>query len=51
MITKLEWESSPDLKSALLALSLVNLTGHKGSFAAGDTIQEYFNQILEAIVG
>jgi hypothetical protein len=43
MITKLEWESSPDLKSALWALSLVNLMGREGSFAAGDTIQEYFN--------
>jgi hypothetical protein len=51
MITKLEWESSPDLKSALLAVSLVNLTGREGSFAAGDTIQEYFNRILEAVVG
>ena len=51
MITKLEWESNPDLKSALLALSLVNLMGREGSFAAGDTIQEYFNRILEAVVG
>lgn len=51
MITKLEWESSPDLKSALLAVSLVNLTGREGSFSAGDTIQEYFNRILEAVVG
>jgi hypothetical protein len=49
MITKLEWESSPDLKSALLAISLVNLTGREGSFAAGDTIQEYFNRILEVL--
>lgn len=51
MITKLEGESSPDLKSALLAISLVNLTGREGSFAAGDTIQEYFNRIPEAVVG
>ena len=51
MITKLEWESGPELKAALLALSLVNLTGREGGFAAGDTIQEYFNRILEAVVG
>ena len=50
MITKLEWESGPELKAALLALSLVNLTGREGGFAAGDTIQEYFNRILEAVV-
>ena len=40
MITKLEWKSGLELKSALLALSLVNLTGCEGGFAAGETIQE-----------
>lgn len=37
MITKLEWESGPGLglKAALLALSLVNLTGHEWGVQQG----------------
>lgn len=50
MIVKLELESSPELKQALLRLSLVNLTGKEGHFSAGDFIQEYFNRLLEAVV-
>jgi hypothetical protein len=50
MITKLELESSPDLKQAILHLSLVNLRGDEGHFSAGDFIQEYFNRLLESIV-
>lgn len=49
-ITKLEMECSDELKKALLHLSLVNLTGRKGRFSAGDYIQEYFNRLLEAVV-
>jgi len=50
MITKLELESSPELKQETLRLSLVNLTGEEGCFSAGDFIQEYFNRLLEAVV-
>ena len=50
MIVKLELESSPQLKQAILRLSLVNLTGEEGHFSAGDFIQEYFNRLLEAVV-
>ncbi|TFK73715.1 hypothetical protein BDN72DRAFT_868943 [Pluteus cervinus] len=50
MITRLEFESSPDLRNALLHLTLINLTGKPGHFAAGDFVQEYFNRLLEAVV-
>ena len=50
MIVKLELESSPKLKQAILRLSLINLTGKEGHFSAGDFIQEYFNRLLEAVV-
>jgi hypothetical protein len=31
-------------------MTLVNLTGHAGSFSAADLMQEFFNRLLEAIV-
>ncbi|KII83902.1 hypothetical protein PLICRDRAFT_58707, partial [Plicaturopsis crispa FD-325 SS-3] len=48
-ITNLEYECSPELRKALLQISLVNLTGKAGHFSAGDFVQEYFNRLLEAI--
>lgn len=50
MITNLELECTPELRRALLQISLVNLTGRDGHWSAGDFIQEYFNRLLEAIV-
>lgn len=50
MITNLELECTPELWQALLQISLINLTGKDGHWAAGDFIQEYFNCLLEAIV-
>ncbi|KII90822.1 hypothetical protein PLICRDRAFT_123648 [Plicaturopsis crispa FD-325 SS-3] len=48
-ITNLEYECSPELRKALLKMSLVNLTGKPGAFSAGDLVQEYFNRLLEAV--
>ncbi len=50
MITDLEFECSPELRVALLRTTLVNLRGIEGRWSAGDFIQEYFNQMLEAVV-
>lgn len=51
MVTVLELESSADLRRGLLQMTVVNLTGHEGHWAAADYTQEYFNRLLEAVVG
>ncbi|TRM57978.1 hypothetical protein BD626DRAFT_550857 [Schizophyllum amplum] len=48
-IISLEYESSPEMKTALLRLSLVNLTGKANHFCEGDLLQEYFNRLLDAV--
>ena len=48
-VCNLELESSPALRDAILRSTLVNLTGHPGSFTAADIMQEYFNRLLEAL--
>ena len=50
MITDLKLKSSSELRHVVLCLTLVNLTGREGHWSAGDFVQEYFNQLLEAIV-
>ncbi|KAL1658988.1 hypothetical protein GGF50DRAFT_131359 [Schizophyllum commune] len=50
MIIDLEFECTPQLRTALLQISLVNLSGKPGGFAHGDLIQEYFNRLLDAVV-
>ncbi|KAI5888787.1 uncharacterized protein SCHCODRAFT_02671332 [Schizophyllum commune H4-8] len=50
MIIDLEYECTPQLRAALLQVSLVNLSGKPGGFAHGDLIQEYFNRLLDAVV-
>jgi hypothetical protein len=50
MICRLELESSQALCETTLRTTLVNLTGHAGSFTGADLMQEYFNRLLEAIV-
>jgi len=50
VVCRLELESSPALREAVLRTTLVNLSGREGSFTAADLMQEYFNQLLEAIV-
>ncbi|KAF9035143.1 hypothetical protein BJ165DRAFT_1355933 [Panaeolus papilionaceus] len=49
-LTRLELESSSELKEAILRSTLVNLCGREGSFCASDLMQEYFNRLLEAVV-
>jgi hypothetical protein len=49
-ICNLELESSPELHDAILRGSLINLSGKAGGFSAGDTVQEFFNRLLEAVV-
>ena len=49
-ITNLELECEPELRKALLATTLVNLSGKEGQWSARDFIQEYFNLLLEAVV-
>lgn len=48
-ICALELESSQDLREAILASMLINLSGDPGRFAPSDLIQEYFNRLLQAI--
>ncbi|KAL1687063.1 hypothetical protein GGG16DRAFT_128226 [Schizophyllum commune] len=48
-IVSYEFESSPDLKKALLQLSLVNPSGRANHFCHGDLLQEYFNRLLDAV--
>jgi len=50
MICSLELEFSPELREAELRGLLVNLSGKAGAFTSGDTLQEYFNRLIEAIV-
>lgn len=50
VICRLELESSPALREAVLRTTLVNLSGREGSFTAADLMQEYFIRLLEAIV-
>jgi hypothetical protein len=49
-ITDFELECEPELWKALLATTLVNLSGKEGWWSARDFIQEYFNRLLEAVV-
>ena len=49
-ITDLELECDGELQKALLATTLVNLSGKEGRWSARDFIQEYFNRLLEAVV-
>ena len=49
-ICRLELESSPELRDAVLKATLVNLSGRAGAFTPADVMQEYFNRLLEAIV-
>ena len=49
-ITDLELECEGELRKALLATTLVNLSGKEGRWSARDFIQEYFNRLLEAVV-
>ncbi|KAF8804248.1 hypothetical protein BYT27DRAFT_7214042 [Phlegmacium glaucopus] len=46
----LELESSQALHGTILRTTLVNLTARAGSFSAADLMQEFFNQLLKAIV-
>lgn len=48
-ISSLELESSRELREAILASMLINLSGDPGRFAPADLIQEYFNRLLQAI--
>jgi hypothetical protein len=50
MVCSLELESSPELREAELRGLLVNLSGKAGAFTTGDTLQEFFNRLLEAVV-
>lgn len=50
MIVTLELESTPEMKSAILQLSVANLKGREGGWAGGDFIQEYFNCLLKAVI-
>ncbi|KAH6893918.1 hypothetical protein BKA70DRAFT_1117540 [Coprinopsis sp. MPI-PUGE-AT-0042] len=49
-LTRLELESSEELRNTILQAALVNLSGRPGGFSAADLIQEYFNRLLEAMV-
>jgi hypothetical protein len=49
-ICNLELESSPELRDANLRGLLINLSGKAGAFATGDSVQEFFNRLIEAIV-
>ncbi|THU94700.1 hypothetical protein K435DRAFT_860245 [Dendrothele bispora CBS 962.96] len=44
------YESSQDLKNALLNNWLVNLTGELGKWIEGDLMQEYFNRWVEDMI-
>jgi hypothetical protein len=50
MLCNFELESGQPLRKAILKSMLVNLSGKEGSFLAANFVQEYFNQLLEAIV-
>jgi hypothetical protein len=50
MVFSLELESSPELREAELRGLLVNLSGKAGAFTTGDTLQEFFNRLIEAVV-
>ncbi|KAI5887688.1 uncharacterized protein SCHCODRAFT_01174966 [Schizophyllum commune H4-8] len=48
-IISFEYESSPEMKTALLQLSLVNPSGRANHFCHGDLLQEYFNRLLDSV--
>ncbi|KAI4523483.1 hypothetical protein K525DRAFT_361253 [Schizophyllum commune Loenen D] len=48
-IIALEYECSPEMKTALLRMSLVNTSGRTNHFCQGDLLQEYFNRLLDAV--
>ncbi|TRM61285.1 hypothetical protein BD626DRAFT_570939 [Schizophyllum amplum] len=48
-IISYEFESSAELKKALLQISLVNPSGRENHFCHGDLLQEYFNRLLDAV--
>jgi hypothetical protein len=50
MICRLELESSPELREANLRGLLINLSGRAGAFTASDTLQEFLNRLLEAVI-
>jgi hypothetical protein len=49
-VCTLELESTPTLYEAILASTVVNLSGKPGSFMAADLMQEHFNRLLQTIV-
>jgi hypothetical protein len=49
-LCSLELESSPELRRALLQMSVVNITGMDGHFVAGDWAQELHNRVEEELV-
>lgn len=48
-IVDLEYESSPELKAAVLNSLVINLSGKAGHFGAADWLQEHNNRIIQMI--
>ncbi|KAK7021362.1 hypothetical protein VNI00_017413 [Paramarasmius palmivorus] len=49
-ILMLEEDVDEEMKTAILQISLVNLSGQEGGFTFGDLVQEYYNRLLDAVV-
>lgn len=50
VITRLEFESSVELRDAVLKTTIVDMSGRPGACTAADIMQEFFNRLLEAII-